>query len=90
MARKENEKFIPKILKQYDFSNIYDLKKEVKKKNKGKLFDNYSSLRVDYYIDYDYVRTEYDCNGSTQIRGKLKISKKKRKIRLILYVNKDV
>lgn len=38
----------------------------------------------------DYARTEYDCNGSLQIRSKLKISKKRRKIHLIMYVSKDV
>lgn len=47
------EKFIPKILKHNEFSNIYDLEKEVKK-NKGAWFEDYSSLHVDYYIDYDY------------------------------------
>lgn len=47
------EKFVPKILKHNEFSNIYDLEKEVKK-NKGTWFEDYSSLHIDYYIDYDY------------------------------------
>ena len=47
------EKFIPKLLKPYGFSNIYDLEKEVKEKE-GEWYDTYPSLRVDYYIDYDY------------------------------------